>query len=783
MTAVLPGASTRRPSGLPAEVTSFVGRRHEMAEVRRLLSGSRVVTLTGVGGVGKTRLALRAAVEARRQFPDGVWLVELAGLDDADLLAQTIAEGLEIRDFSRMPPSDLIVEHLADRQALIVLDNCEHLLIECAVLVDTLVRALPDLRVLATSRQPLGIASEQTLHLAPLPVREASPLASEALVESDAIQLFAERAAAVVPYFEVTPDNQEVVAAICRRLDGLPLAIELAAARLRALSAEQVLARLDDRFRLLTSGSRVALPRQRTLRALMDWSYELCTEQERLLWQRISVFAGGLDLEAAEEVCSGDGIARGDVLDVVTGLVDKSVLAREEQHGAVRYRLLETVRQYGRERLAATGQESALRRRHCDHYRALAARARAELFGPAQVDWFLRLSTEHANLRNALEHCFADPSDCGEGLTMTTDLLYHWISGYYLGEGRRWLEEGLAQDTVPDEERGRALWAAAWVALVQADIPSAAALIEEAGSVAETLGSESLLAYVTLFQGMVATCRGEAETSIKLHHEAVNLQRCAGDPLGLALALIRLSLVHSVVGEDLLAVSDAEEAVAICEAHGEKWHRAYAMAAMGIGVWRLGDSRRAAVLEKESLRFNDALDDALGVAIGLEALAWIAAGEERYERAARLLGALKGVWGVLGAPLSGFGHLACYHDECEARTLRALGEQDFRAAVKDGAALPYEEVITYALQEEAIGAKPVEPAARLAPLTRRETEIAELVSRGLSNKEIAAALVISQRTAEGHIEHILNKLGFNSRAQVAAWLSERRGYPRAARTT
>jgi DNA-binding CsgD family transcriptional regulator len=204
---------------------------------------------------------------------------------------------------------------------------------------------------------------------------------------------------------------------------------------------------------------------------------------------------------------------------------------------------------------------------------------------------------------------------------------------------------------------------------------------------------------------------------------------------------------------------------------------------MGIGIWRLGDSRRATALEKESLRFNDALDDALGVAIGLETLAWIAAGEGRFERAARLLGALKGAWGVLGAPLSGFGHLACYHDECEARTLRALGEQDFRAAVRDGAALPYEEAIAYALQEEAIGAKPMEPAARLAPLTRRETEIAELVSQGLSNKEIAAALVISQRTAEGHIEHILNKLGFNSRAQVAAWLSERRGYARAVRTT
>jgi predicted ATPase/DNA-binding CsgD family transcriptional regulator len=796
MTAVLSGASTRRPSGLPAEVTSFVGRRHEVAEAKRLLSSARVVTLTGMGGVGKTRLALRVAADARRQFPDGIWLVELAPLDNPELLAQAVVESLEIRDLSYVPPLDLLVDHLADRQALIVLDNCEHLLRECAEVADALVRALPRLTILATSRQALGIVSEQALNVAPLPVRDLSArsaISVDSPVESDAIRLFAERAAAVVQGFEVTAGNQEAVEAICRRLDGLPFAIELAAVRLRALSVEQVLARLDDRFRLLTSGSRAAFPRQRTLRALMDWSYELCTEQERLLWQRVSVFAGGLDLEAAEQVCSGDGIAEMDVMDLVTGLVDKSILVREEQRGAVRYRLLETIRQYGKERLAASGQETVMRRRHRDHYRAMAAHAHAELFGPDQVAWFSRLSDEHANLRIALEFCFSEPGECPEGLVMTTDLLYHWIKGYYLGEGRRWLEEGLALEAGQiepgqsgregGEAQGRALCAAAWVALVQADLTAATALLDEADALAEELGSERTLAYVILFQGMVAMCRGDTDRAIKLHHEAVDRQRCFGDPAGLALALTRLSLAHSFVGETLPALSVAEEAMAVCDAHEEGWHRAYAMMALGIGLWRHGDSRRATTLEKDSLRVNDVLGDARGVGICLEALAWIAAQDKRHDRAARLLGVADGVWRVVGAPLSGFGQFAGYRKECVSRAQEALGEQDYRSAVREGASLPYGEAIAYALQEESSSTKPVEQAGRLAPLTRRETEIAGLVAQGLSNKEIAGALIISQRTAEGHIEHILNKLGFNSRAQIAAWLSERQGSTPAARTT
>ncbi|MEZ0076563.1 LuxR C-terminal-related transcriptional regulator [Planotetraspora sp. GP83] len=776
MTAVLPRASKRRLNVLPAEVTSFVGRRHELAEVKRLLAASRLVTLTGVGGVGKTRLALRVAAEVRRIFPDGVWLVELAELENPKLLAQTVAETLEIRDYYSRSPLEALADYLNDRHALIVLDNCEHLLIECAMFTDELVHAVPHLRILATSRQALGISSEQTLSLAPLslPTQYLSLVSAESLVECDAVRLFTDRAVAVVPDFAVTDANREAVAAVCRRLDGIPLAIELAAVRLRVLSVEQLLRRLEDRFRLLTAGSRAALPRQRTLRALIDWSYELCTERERLLWQRVSVFAGGLDLDAAENVCAGDGIAVQSVLDLVTGLVEKSVLAREDQPGTVRYRLLETIRQYGKERLAASGQEAVMQRRHRDYYRLLSAEAHAELFGPKQVAWFSRLQREHANLRTALEYCFSEPGEAGAGLTMAVDLRYHWITGFYLGEGRRWIDLGLTMETEPTEVRGRALWAGAWLSLIQGDCGKAAAMLEESGTVADRLRNDAMRAYVALYSGMVAMCRGDPESATRLYREAADGHRAHGNPVGLALALIRLSLAYSYRGEVAQAIAAAEESLAVCEAYGEGWHQAYTKMALGIGLWKVGDSARAAELEKASLRFNRSLDDPLGAGVNLEVLAWIAACEKRYERAARLLGILETVWRAVGAPLSGFGHLVCYHKECESRVLEALGEQAFRAAVKRGARLPYDDAVAYALQDEAPSAAPRDTSAgRLAPLTRRETEIATLVAQGLSNKDIAAALVISQRTAEGHIEHILNKLGFNSRAQVAAWLSER----------
>lgn len=758
--------TSARQRQLPAEVTSFVGRRHEVAEVKQLLSKARAVTLTGVGGVGKTRLALRVAADVCRAFPDGVWLVELAEVDGPELVVQSIVESLEIRDRSLRPPIDVLAEHLRDLHALLILDNCEHVLHECAVVADQLLRAAPDLRILATSRQSLGIAGEQILPVPALqlPLTDNSRLPAESLTRFDAVRLFAERAQAVLPAFAVTEDNRDAVLRICQRLDGMPLGIELAAVRLRALSVEELLARLDDRFRLLTAGSRAVLPRHQTLRALIDWSHALCTERERQMWARVSVFAGGLDLAAAEAVCSGDGIAPEDVVDLIIGLVDKSVLIREEDGRGVRYRLLDTIRDYGREQLAESGEEATLQRRHRDYFRDLAAQARARLFGPSQVAWFTRLQQEHANLRGALEYSFGNPAEARTGLAMAADLLYHWITSYYLGEGRGWLERGLAADTGPSEVRARALWSDSWLAIIQADIATARARLEECS----TLGNQS--GYIALYSGMIAMYQGASESAVTLYEEALAQHRARQDPVGEALTLIRLSLAHSFLGNAALAVSLGEECLAVCEAHGEGWHRAYTMMALGVEVWRQGDTQRATALEKESLVFNRALGDSLGVGINLEVLAWIAATEARHQRAARLLGALQTIWHSAGATLSGYGHMVAYHDECVVTTREALGEAAFRTTFEKGAGLPYDEALAYALEEDQ-PAEEVEPS----PLTRRETEIAQLVAQGLSNKDIAATLVIAQRTAEGHIEHILRKLDFHSRAQIAAWVESRAG--------
>jgi non-specific serine/threonine protein kinase len=422
-------STLHRVGNLPVDMTSFVGRRHEVAEVKRLLTASRLVTLTGVGGVGKTRLALRVANEVQRAFPDGVWLVELAALGDPGLVAQTVASALDIRDLSTRRPVTVLTDHLADTQLLLVLDNCEHLLDACAAVADALLRACPGLRILTTSRQALSIAGEHIFTVPPLSVPDANvPSPAEALAHYEAVTLLIERAAAIAPGFSVTQENHVAVARLCAQLDGIPLAIELAAARLRSLSVDQVAERLESRYRLLTGGSRAAPPRHQTLRALIDWSYELCSEQEKRLWARMSVFAGGFDLMAAESICAGEELNADAILEVVDHLVAKSVLFSEMQDGRVRYRLLETIRQYGRERLTESGQEAGLRLRHRDFYLRLAQQSVSEWCGPGQEAWLARLRIEHDNLRAALDFCMTDPAETQAGLDLASALRFHWIA-------------------------------------------------------------------------------------------------------------------------------------------------------------------------------------------------------------------------------------------------------------------------------------------------------------------------------------------------------------------
>ncbi|MGX1477141.1 UNVERIFIED_CONTAM: putative ATPase [Streptomyces canus] len=397
---IMGGSAPRRAGHLPLETTSFVDRRVEQAAGRELLSRARLVTLTGPGGVGKTRLAARIAARAERTFPDGVRFVHLAGLRDPELVPLAVADALGLHDHSTGPPADALVAHVRDRKVLFVLDNCEHLLRACARLAAALLRGTTGVRILATSRHRLGLTEENLLDVRPLPVPDPDGDLSAA-DGYPALALFADRAAAVVPGFALTADNRAAVARLCRRLDGLPLAIELAAVRMRVLGVEQLLERLDDRYRLLTSGSPAALPRHRTLRAAVDWSHELCTAREQLVWARLSVPAGGFDLETAEAVCAdGDLVHGADVLDAIAGLVDNSVFSREPGPDGVRYRLLDTLRHYGLERLRGTeGEELATRRRHRDWMLRRATACEQAWFGPGQREIVARLRADQDNLR------------------------------------------------------------------------------------------------------------------------------------------------------------------------------------------------------------------------------------------------------------------------------------------------------------------------------------------------------------------------------------------------
>ncbi|MGA4987446.1 ATP-binding protein [Nonomuraea bangladeshensis] len=781
------------PAGsLPAELNSFVGRRREIAEVKRLLGEGRLVTLAGVGGVGKSRLALRVAFDLRRAYHDGVWLVELAALESAELLVATVMAALGIQDRASRPSIEVLAAQLRDRRTLVVLDNCEHLLDACAALADRLVRAAPGLRILTTSRQALGVTGEQVLQVPTLAVpedTEAAETAGDAEAgaradgQTDAVRLFAERARAVLPGFEITDANREAVARVCRRLDGIPLAIELAAVRLRALSVEQLLERLDDRFRLLTTGARTAMPRQQTLRSLIDWSHALCTEQERLLWSRLSVFSGGLDLEAAEQVCSGGGIPPEDVMDLVGGLVDKSVLAREEHRQSVRYRLLETIRQYGRERLRESGEEAELRARHRAYFRDLALRARRGWYGPDQVAWFARLRADHGNLRTALDSALPSgspgsspyapgPDGLRDGLVLTTALCFYWIAAGALREGRVWLARLLAAAPEPTPERAEALCVQARLAVLQSDFEEADTLLRECRELGDALPDPPPAAPVAYVAGLAALMRHDLREAVTLLGEAADGHRAAGEESGVVNALMYLATAHGLLGDDEQAIDRFKECLARCEARHEHWFRSYTLWMFGIETWRQGDPARAIEMEREAIRLKQPFDDRLGVALCVEALAWMTA-DASAERAATLLGASQESWRAFGGPL--FGYLEGYHEAAEAAAREHLGARGFAAAFRKGVELPPGDVPGYATGSEKTDSEKRRSRAprtgEASPLTRREREIAALVARGMSNKEIAATLVIAQRTAEAHVEHILCKLGFTSRAQIAAWVA------------
>jgi predicted ATPase/DNA-binding CsgD family transcriptional regulator len=782
---------------LPQELTSFVGRRTELADLRRLVAGSRLVTLVGTGGVGKTRLALRVAAGVHREFGAGVWLVELDQVQDDGLVAHAVARALGVRVPAGVPPATALTEFLTGRRLLLVLDNCEHLVCGVAKLVEALLRETGELGILATSRQALEVAGELTHRVAPLPVPDpwqAMELAT--LAGFEGLALFVERARAVVPGFELTEAHRAAVAEICARLGGLPLAIELAVARLRVLTPEQIRDRLSDQA-LLTAGRRTAPARQQTLRGCIEWSYDLCTRAERLLWARLSVFAGDFDVEAAEQVCADQRLGAGDVLELVASLLDKSILVRQEEipgHeppevlggrqradqpdvvSVVRYRMLDSIRAYGREQLSQIGEETALRLRHLDWCRQLAAQFRANWIGPHQRDWLRRTDRTLPDIWAALEFGLTDPARTEAALATITDLkMYLIVSGLH-NQHLHWLNRALAAGGEPSPARLEAHYDAASVAGAIGDAAGASRGIQQVRDIAEQLGDAHSRAVATNAEAVLAVSRGDLPAAVRHCTEGLDVFQAEGDPYWQTLSYNSLTLTKVLLDDMDGAAADHERTLAICQPLGECFFSGFSAMSLGIGLWKRGDLEAAGTQMRQSLKLLSQVGDTLATSWCLEVTAWIAAGEDKPRRAATLLGAAAGLAAPMGTRAAMWPVLLAYHDECEQQVRTRLGDEAFEVTYEHGRDLPLSDAIGYALgsrpdRPSSIGPAPstVEPGdGLLSTLTRREREVAVHLAKGLSNKEIAAQLFVSVRTAEGHVESILKKLDCTSRAQAAA---------------
>jgi predicted ATPase/DNA-binding SARP family transcriptional activator/DNA-binding NarL/FixJ family response regulator len=824
---------------LPAGRTSFIGRERELVEVKRALAMTRLLTLTGVGGSGKTRLALEVARDLVGAYPDGVWLAELAPLADPGLVPQAVARALGVKEQPGQPLTDTLAETLRTKRTLLVLDNCEHLLDGAARLVDALLDSCPHLRILATSREALGIAGEVRWTVPSLSMLDPQSADTvEELERSESARLFVERASARRPGFSLTPDNTQAVAQICHRLEGIPLAIELAAARVGALSIKQISERLTDSLKLLTGGDRTQVPKQRTLRGTLDWSHELLSTNEKKLFGRLSVFAGGWTLEAAEEVGADGSIEGSDVLDLLGRLVDKSlVVAEAEAQGAVRYRMLEPIRQYARERLEESEEAEAIQRRHAEFFLALAEEAEPEVEGPQQAAWLERLEAEHDNLRAALSWSLERGEEAELGLRVAGALGQFWYLRGYLGEGRRWLEEALAKSSpASTAARANALHRLSFLAYLQGDLDRAQEASEEGLKLEgveqfwNIADRRSAAAGLRLMLGIVASVRGDSERAIQLYEKSLALSRKVGDKRGIADNLLLLGIemrswgnfekardlleegmvVAREVGDPELlaaflnqlcdtfvlqgdlerATVVGEKAVAICREQNHRILLSDALCNLGWAALLRGDPGRATTLYAESLELKRELGEnpllvKLTVALPetLDGLACVAVARGETERAVRLFGATRALHKQVRDHLTLAREYAALREPYLAATRSQLSEEAWETAFAEGRAMGFEETVEYALSDEET-ATPLTTVAEQSSadkppptLTRREREVANLLERRFTSRHIASELHISEHTVDKHVANILRKLNLHSREQVAVQMAKQRSHP------
>jgi predicted ATPase/DNA-binding CsgD family transcriptional regulator len=755
---------TDRSGNLPAEATSFIGRRRQLAEVRRKLAAARLVSLVGPGGVGKTRLAIRMVTDLGRGFHDGVWLVELAEVRDPALVGNAVMAALDLRDQAATEPLTLVLSYLRDKQLLLVVDNCEHLRAATARLVARVIRAAPGVRVLITSREPLSVSGEHVVPVPPLELPEAhaaEPLAH--VRQNEAVMLFTERAAEASGSFELTASNRAAVVDLCRRLDGLPLAIELAAVRTRVLTAEQIHDRLADRFGLLTRGDVAALPRHQTLRMAIEWSHDLLATGEQSMLRRLCVFAGRFTLEDVEAVCPSADAPAADALDVLSSLVDKSLVMKEEAKSVACYRLHETMREYARLKLREAGEEQVVEGRYGEYYftRCQRSAARARYGLPEWLEW---MDLEIDNVRAVLQRCVAQ-EDTQRGLELASSMMWYW-STRATTEGVRWLDELLGSGRGTPEAHARAYFIRGFMAVLQFDAAAARLALERAVAASREAGRLDLEAQSLSMASVVA---GDRTSAARLLDEASVLTAGLDDPQAVV-TLLQARALNGLFDGDFDAVRSASaEGVRRSRESGDLYTLEMMLMNLGFAALRIGDLGESKPLFAEALRIAHRIDDRMVQFYLLGALGCHAASSGQARLAAQLFGAAETIRTGAGASVNAL--LAPLLATAQESAVAALGASKFEAELGAGRQLSRDAASALALGESAhvAAATPGDAAAEL--LGKRQAEVAQLVAQGLSNKQIGARLFISERTVDSHVRSILNKLGFGSRAQIAGWMA------------
>ncbi|MHC5256257.1 ATP-binding protein [Streptomyces sp. UC4497] len=689
----------QRAGNLPAATPELIGRRAELTEIRRLFADARLVTLTGVGGVGKTRLALQAAHEAQESFRDGAWWVELSPVRYESVLALAIAEELPLADQTTRPMLDVLVDYLADREMLLVLDTCEHLVGACALVVEALLRGAPGLRVLVTSRRPLGMVAERTLTVAPLAVPESDEDVAGAA--TDAVVLLAARAAEVAPGFAMTDANRQDLVRLCRRLDGLPLAIELAAARLRELSLAELAERLEDRYEVLSSAEMVmrdaAPPWHQALRTAIGWSHELCTPAERLLWARLSVFAGGFDAESARQVCTDAHLPGTGIQALLDALIDKSILNWQPTGSTERYRMLDTIREYGAGWLEAIGERDDCRRRHVGRYASLLRHFADRFLTSEQVPLYWGLVPDRENLRAALG--YALDGEGNEAVAVTSAMWAYWVCAGQPREAGHWMDLALGHASGPSVDRFTTLVWSCTFATYRGEHTAARRFADAAQEDADLLADRQLAGYAAMSRGIALAYSGEPDTGLDLLHRATEIFREVDDASGTCLAAIRRGIAHTMAGNPGAALADFDEALDLFgEGSEESYFTAFILIAGGIAHILLGDTTAADRAGRRALELQYTRDDLLGQAASLSLLAWVASQDGRHPRSAWLFGAVSAVEELAGsAPFVGNPKLGALHAQFDAAARQALGDRRYEALHRHGAEQPRPAVVRFAL--------------------------------------------------------------------------------------